>query len=209
MPYPKPLYESLRTHHVDETVIAEIFAGFEDLLGEGKATKKRTHAFSVRAMDLLDQRLDAETRYQVLDACACSKTGARDRATRKFGKEYAGRSLAEKVEALAQIPNMCKPVLHEDGTITIQFGRPVDQGYRCSCPCVLSDRPAEPISSTYCLCCAGHFRYHYQQALGVPLRTVKVVSTPLNTNGREPCVLKFEVLTQVDDDATTRRRRRS
>lgn len=194
MPYPKPLFESLHAHHVDEAVIDEVYGGFEDLLGEGKATKKRTHTFFVRAMALLEERLDEQTRIQVLDACACCKGGVRDRATRAFGKEYAGRPLAEKVEALGQVHNMCSPVLREDGTIVVRFGRPTDHGFRCSCPCVVSDRPAPDISSTYCLCCAGHFRYHYQQALGVPLRTLKVRSSPLNSQGREPCAIVFQVL---------------
>ncbi|MHB1296456.1 MAG: hypothetical protein ACYC4R_15870 [Anaerolineae bacterium] len=207
MPYPKPLYESLHAQHVDETVINEVFEGYEDLLGEGKATKKRTHTFFVRAMTLLDQRLDDETRIQVLDACACCKSGVRDRATHKFGKEYAGQPLAAKVEALGQVHNMCSPALQEDGTIIVQFGRPSDHGYRCSCPCVISDRPAPDISSTYCLCCAGHFRYHYQQALGVPLRTLEVRSSPLNTQGREPCAIVFQVLPAEQAEPAKRGRR--
>lgn len=32
-----------------------------------------------------------------------------------------------------------------------------------------------PVSKTYCYCCAEHFRFHYQIALGIKLQTKEVV----------------------------------
>jgi hypothetical protein len=49
------------------------------------------------------------------------------------------------------------------------------------------------ISPTYCGCCAGHFRYHYQNMLGVAVKLKDIISSPLNTNGDKPCRFLFEI----------------
>lgn len=47
---------------------------------------------------------------------------------------------------------------------------------------------------TYCLCCAGHFMFHYQKALNIKLRVKKVVSSIINSEGKEPCVFIYEIV---------------
>ena len=49
---------------------------------------------------------------------------------------------------------------------------------------------------SYCLCCAGHFRFHYEKALNVKLRVKKVVSSILNSRGKEPCVFLYEIVSK-------------
>jgi hypothetical protein len=51
----------------------------------------------------------------------------------------------------------------------------------------------EPVSITYCYCCAGHFRHHYQNALGIKLKTKKVISSVLNSLGKKPCQFVYEI----------------
>jgi len=87
---------------------------------------------------------------------------------------------------------MGQPVLNDDGTIRAELHYRVDNEYKCACPNFnkLKNRPE--VSSTYCLCCAGHFRYHYQNAFGIKLRTKEIRSSPLNSHGENPCVFIFE-----------------
>ena len=45
----------------------------------------------------------------------------------------------------------------------------------------------------YCLCCAGHFRFHYQKALGIKLRVKKIVSSAFDSNPQY-CSFIFEII---------------
>ena len=51
-----------------------------------------------------------------------------------------------------------------------------------------------PMPLSYCLCCAGHFRFHYEKALGVKLRVKQVVSSNINSGAKEPCVFLFQIM---------------
>jgi len=53
---------------------------------------------------------------------------------------------------------------------------------------------AHPVSKTYCYRCAGHFRFHYQIALGVNHRTKDVVSSTLNSLQKEPCRFTYYII---------------
>lgn len=43
-------------------------------------------------------------------------------------------------------------------------------------------------------CCAGHFKYHYEIMLGVKLKTLEVLSSPLDSDGENPCIIKYEII---------------
>jgi hypothetical protein len=110
----------------------------------------------------------------------------------KLAQDYEGRSLEDKIQALRQISSSGKPVLHADGTITTGIG---DQGgFECPCPVFGGVNVKEPVSKTYCYCCAGHFRFHYQIALGVKLKTLAVESSVLASNREQPCRFTFEIV---------------
>lgn len=192
MPCPEKFKESLLKHNVEEEVINQIFDGYES--PKDISTKKKKFAFFSRAMKEMDKTMDFNKRYEVMDWGACCKGGARDKAVKKLAKELAGKSLEEKLKALWNVPNMGHPSLKEDGTISTGIYYKCAEGFKCACPCFHNEKLQEPISSTYCLCCAGHFRYHYQNALGVKLKTAKVVSSPLESLGKEPCVFIYEIV---------------
>lgn len=105
---------------------------------------------------------------------------------RKVADDFAGRCLADRVEALRQVTHLGQPVLNEDGTITAGIGP--DSG--CACACSMfggagGKQPEEPVSPTYCLCGAGHSRHLYQIALDRELRTKAVLSASLASQGRK------------------------
>jgi len=181
--------DSLRAHRVDAAVVTEIMQGYDRITDGWK--KERKAAFFVQAMRVMDQRLDFRTRGDVRGACACSTGGWRERAVRKIARDYQHSTLERRVEALQQVTHMGRPALNDDGTITASIGS--EGGFRCPCPVFGGWKHEAPVSPTYCLCCAGHFRHHYQIALGVGLRTTAVLSTALASQGREPCRFVYEV----------------
>jgi hypothetical protein len=192
MPYPEKLKKSLHKHNVDESIINQIFEGHEDL--DDKASKRKKISFFTQAMKKMDELMDYDTKYEIIDWCACCKGGKRDKDVKKLGKELKGKNLEEKLKALWEVPNMGKPILDEDGNIKTGIYYKGEEGFKCACPCLHDEKIEESISSTYCLCCAGHFRYHYQNALGVKLKTIGVVSSPITSLGKEPCEFAFEIL---------------
>ena len=57
---------------------------------------------------------------------------------------------------------MGMPSLNFDGTITINaFNFKVDGKYRCACPNFNRFKNVN-VSKTYCNCCSGHFKFHYE-----------------------------------------------
>ncbi len=178
----------LEERHIDAAVVAEIMRGYEDI--NDRSTQQPE--FFARAMKVMDERLDFQTRYEIRDACACSKHTWRKTAVQRIARELKGRSLEERLAALGQVKYMGNPVLNADGTITGGVG--TEGGFDCPCPAFKGWKYEEPVSPTYCLCCGGHFRYHYQIALGVKLRTVAVLSSALASQRREPCRFVFEMV---------------
>ena len=38
---------------------------------------------------------------------------------------------------------------------------------------------------------AGHFQHHYKIMPGIELRPVEIVSSPMDSGGRNPCVIRY------------------
>ncbi|MDR0928381.1 MAG: hypothetical protein LBM74_01545 [Oscillospiraceae bacterium] len=148
-------------------------------------------------IETMDTLLTQEQRMAVMEQQGCCKSGQRDKDCRAFAKAYGIKPLAEKVKLLSGVQWMMNPVL-EGNTLTVTFGghqNGVHQGKNtCSCGTIRHLRQPFTVSKTYCACCAGHFRYHYQNALGVKLRLKEIVSSPLDTHGEMPCSMRFEVM---------------
>lgn len=181
--------KALTANHIDDTVVARIFEGFEKITDNSAKEKKA--AFFTHAMKVMDELLDYDTRYRIRDACACCTGGWRENAVRKFAREGHYQNLDEQLQALSQLTHMGSPVLNADGTITAGIGG--DEGCQCACFLFGGRAQQEAVSPTYCLCCAGHFRYHYQIALGKKLRTKAILSTALESFGKKPCRFVYEI----------------
>ena len=145
----------------------------------------------------MDQLLSEDQKLAIMEKQGCCKTGQRDRDSRAFVKKHKDKPLSEKIKLLSGVKHMMSPRLDADGTISVSFS-----GYQngvhvgkttCSCGQIRKLKQPFSVSSTYCGCCAGHFLYHYQTALGIKLRLKEIVSSPLNSNGEKCCEFKFEV----------------
>ena len=153
----------------------------------------------IEFISLMDKLLTKEQCLAVMEREGCCKTGERDRKCKAFGKEHKEKPLAEKLSLWENVHQyIWKPTLNDDGTFTITW-----QGYQngkhtgkttCSCGTIKKLKQPFSVSRTYCGCCAGHFMYHYQNALGVSLRLKEINSSPLATNCEQPCSFTFEVI---------------
>ncbi len=184
----KRLSEALETHQIAPEVVERMFAGYEGITDGSKAKRP---AFFIQAMRVMDEVLDFAARCEVRQDSGCCNGGWREKEMRRIAREYKGRSIAERIEAIRQVKWMGFPELHEDGTISGGVG--TEGGFDCPCPVFNGWKYAEPVPATYCLCCGGHFRYHYQIALGVKLRIKEVLSTALASQRRERCRFVYEV----------------
>ena len=147
--------------------------------------------FMAHALREAEALLGFERLAEVMAHRSCCKSGFRLDNAKRLAKEHGGRPFDEKLALLGQLQYMGKPTLNADGDIeTVAIGR-MD-----SCPCwaLGGCKPANgPMPLTYCLCCAGHFLFHYQKALGVKLSVKKVVSSNLGSGG-EPCVFVYQII---------------
>lgn len=182
--------KSLHHHKVDQTTLSKIFQGYENISDQSK--KERKAAFFIQATDHMDENLPEDLCHSIRDACACSTGGWRLKAMQKIAREQHGESLETKLAAINQITYSGKPILNEDGTITASIGEV--GGFPCPCPVFDGVVVDQAVSKTYCYCCAGHFRFHYQIALGVKLQTKAVISSALNSQQKEPCRFVYEIL---------------
>lgn len=189
MPCPEKFKESLLLFRVDPSIAGRILDGYEDLVSSSPKTRRA--AFFSRAASILDEGLGWQDRRELMEFNACCKGGQRANVIKEFVADNSSLSLAEKITALVDVPNMGRPYLHADGTIIAHIDYLVDGKFHCPCPNFHQLKITERISSTYCLCCAGHFRHHYQKALGIRLETKEIVSSPLESGGKRPCVIAF------------------
>jgi len=184
----------LRNAGVDEAIIAQIMS-VEYCRDEGNAKQNEAN-FMAAALRKSEELLDDDMLSEVMFDRACCKTGYRLANSRAFAKEHKDKPLEEKLALLHDVKNMGHPFLNADGDIesVAVFWRGV-QGVKCPCWQINGNQPVDgPMPLAYCRCCAGHFRFHYQKALGLKLRLKQVKSSLLNSEGKEPCVFVYEIL---------------
>ena len=185
--------ESLEVFHIDEAIISQINEGYEDI--DAQSPKSDRALYFKRAVDILNENVSPEKVQELLEWNACCKGGTRQKASKAFAKEYAGLSLGEKLEHIKEVPNMGLPAQNEDGTITVRaVSYRKDGKYLCACPNFNGVKRDYSVSCNYCFCCAGHFKYHYEIMLGVKLKTLEIVSSPLDSEGKNPCIIRFAIL---------------
>ncbi|MCL2722012.1 MAG: hypothetical protein FWD47_11830 [Treponema sp.] len=152
----------------------------------------------IAVIERMDKLLSDEQRFAVMEKQGCCKSGQRDRDCKAFGIEHKNKPLAEKIKLLSGIQYMMIPRLNKDNTITVSYGgnqNGIHTGKTtCSCGQIKELKQPFSVTPTFCGCCAGHFLYHYQNALGIKLKLKEIVSSPLNTNGEKPCEFKFEIV---------------
>lgn len=192
MPSLKQIEKTMKELNIASEIIAQM--GFDI------DTRGNNPQVFIAVIDKMDELLTKEQCLAVMGEQGCCKGGYRDKECKAFGKKYKDKTLAEKIELLKSegIQYIFPPVLKGGNTLSLTFGghqNGVHKGKTtCSCGAIKKLKQPFTVSSTYCGCCAGHFLYHYQNALQVKLRLKEIISSPLNTAGEKPCGFLFEVI---------------
>ena len=193
MPSPEKFKESLVEFNVSEDVISQINSGYEDIVS--KTPKRTKAAYFKRAVEIMNEQVDSQKLQDIFEWNACCKGGAREKASKAFAKENAHLSLYEKLEKIKEVPYMGEVLRNQDGTITVMAVSYSDgEKYLCACSNFNGLKMDYHVSKNYCFCCAGHFKHHYEIMLGVEVKTLEIVSSPLDSDGKNPCVIKYAIL---------------
>lgn len=133
MPCPEKFRESLIKFDVDASIIEQINTGFEQVVSS--TPKKIKASYFKRAVDIMDEKVDAGKKRDILDWNACCKSGSREKASKAFARENKELPWKERLAKISEEDYMGTPVLNEDGTITVHavYYRDGDK-YACSCP---------------------------------------------------------------------------
>ena len=139
----------------------------------------------------MDKLLSKEQILTVMEEQGCNKY----EHTAESMSKFQGKTIQERVEIInAQWQEhelYCK--LDSDGTLSVLWGYKDKDKYVCICPCL--KKMAKPAASiTYCGCCSGHIKHHFEQDLGVKLRLLETVSSPLSSGGEKQCEHRYEII---------------
>lgn len=193
MPCPEKFREKLSEMNIPEEVIGQINQGFEDLVSS--SPKKRKALFFKRATDILCENCDPNVVHALYESNACCKGGAREKMSKQFSNKYAKLPLCEKIKHVDEVPYMGSAILEDNGVIRVNaVNYLVGQQFACACSNYNKSGFQEKVRKDYCFCCAGHFLHHYQIMLGVKLKTLEIVSSALNSDGKDACVIRFTVI---------------
>ena len=182
----RKLAEQLEIAGIGREIIDRIMEGGEDILRKTSPEKK---ADWLRiAMIRMDNLLDLPTRKAVREGCACrlgrqsvkySQAVARDNAT------LEARIAATNKTFMAFGGGVW---MQDNGEIIVRFAPKGPEGYRCSC----LPKAEKPLSVTYCYCCGGQVKHHFQISLGLKLEATPR-GTALSTGGKKPCTFSFQI----------------
>lgn len=186
--------DDLRKAKVDEELIEQIMS--VDYTKDEADPYQDAANFYAAAIPKCEEVIGFDALSEVMFGRACCKSGYRLNNARQLAKEHGDKTLEEKLVLLGELRYMGKPRLNDDGDIESDaVGTPESCSFPCPCWQIKRRVPdTGPMPLNYCLCCAGHFRFHYQKALGLKLRVKKVVSTIMNSSGKLPCVFVFQIV---------------
>jgi len=148
----------------------------------------------------MDNLLTNEQCLAVMEEQGCSKTEKISCDFKEFGQKYANKTLEEKVKLLAEsgMTHTMPCYINSNGMLSIHWGFEQKGSFRCVCRKInfvyKEQEKQADISKTYCGCCAGHVRHTHQIALGVKLKLVEIVSSPISSGGKKRCEFLFKVV---------------
>jgi len=183
--------ESLRRHVKDPDVRGRILnAPYQRRADDPSQDAANRYA---AMLEQAERMLAYDLLAEVMSERACCKTGSRLTASRAIAKDNPDASTEQRLELLGRTRWMGRPFINGDGDIqTLAVSAKGTSGV---CPCwQLKGHVPEgkPMPLSYCMCCGGHFRFHYEKALGYKLRLKRVVSSMLASGGKESCVFVYE-----------------
>ena len=143
----------------------------------------------------MDKLLTKDQILSVMEEQGCEKY-AHEPAYSELMLKLNGKSVEERIGILnaMDINETAHYKINDDGTLSV-FADHIRNGkYICCCPIIHKLSKPANVSVTYCGCCSGHLKYHSEQSLGVKLRLIEIVSSPISSSGERYCEHRFEII---------------
>ena len=171
----------------DEIINKFVFPETEDETSEEKV------AFASQ----MDRLLSKDQILSVMSEQGCSK----NEPTVEFMMRFKDKSIRERIAVLNKMGKneAAGHRLNEDGTLSIFWDFKENGKYTCVCSTINELPDPENITLTYCGCCSGHVKYHSEHFLGVKLRLLEIVSSPISSNGEKFCEHLFEIVSKESE----------
>lgn len=140
----------------------------------------------------MDNILSKEQILSIMEEQGCNK----NEPTAEFMLRHKDKPIEERIKILNAmgINEYARSRLNDDGSLSIFWDFEENGKYRCVCSTINKLSKPTTISLTYCGCCSGHVKYHFENSLGVKLRLIETVSSPINSNGEKQCEHLFEII---------------
>lgn len=172
----------------------------EDIISQFNFQKAETEEKIIELVNKMDELFSYEKCLSIMEQHGCCKTGKANTTSIAFGREHSEKTLEEKIKLVPQsdiaYKMQCK--LNTDGTLSIFDGDDQEGPEGCFiCGCYTIRELPQPVnvSKTYCACCGGLYRHIFQNALGVRLRLIDIVSSIIDSRGKSnKCEFLFEII---------------
>ncbi len=155
-------------------------------------SKDETPEEKIAFVNQMDNLLSKVQILSVMEEQGCNK----NEPAAEFMLKLKDKSIEERIKILnaMDMNESARCRLNDDGTLSV-FWNFVEGGkYRCVCSIINKLSKPATVSLTYCGCCSGHVKYGFEKSLGVKLRLIETVSSPINSNGEKQCEHLFEII---------------
>lgn len=139
----------------------------------------------------MDKLLTKEQILSVMEEQGCSKDEHPEIWIKLKDKPIEERIKILNAMSMDEYP---RNRLNDNGTLSVFWHYEKNGKYRCVCPIINKLHEPKAVSLTFCGCCSGHVKYHSENSLGVKLRLIETVSSPISSNGEKYCEHLFEIV---------------
>ena len=155
-------------------------------------TEEETPEEKIAFTEQMDKLLSREQILSVMEEQGCLK----HEHTAESMLKFKGKTVKERIEILNSVykKHELYSRINGDGTLSVSWGYEDKGKYVCICPRLEKLAKPATASITYCGCCSGTIKYGLEQDLGVKLRLVETVSSPLSSNGEKHCEHRYEII---------------
>jgi hypothetical protein len=154
-------------------------------------TDEETPEEKVAIANPMDKLLTKAQILSVMEEQGCNKDEHPE-----IWQKLKGKPIEERIKTLnaMSMNEYPRSRLNDDGTLSIFWHFEENGKYRCVCSIINKLQQPQAVSLAFCGCCSGHVKYHSENSLGVKLRLVETVSSPISSNGEKYCEHLFEIV---------------
>jgi len=155
-------------------------------------TEDETPEEKIAFANQMDNLLSKDQILSVMEEQGCSKDEHPE-----IWLKLKDKPIEERIKILnaMSVNEYPRSRINDDGTLSIFWNNYKENGkYLCVCPIINNLSKPTTVSLTFCGCCGGHVKYHSENSLGVKLRLVETVSSPISSNGEKYCEHRFEII---------------